>query len=85
MPNICRGLLYMLERLLSPEDLIRITGAKRYSKQCRWFRDQFGIDVLRNARGEIVMLWSTLDALVLNKWSITRAQAAPAEVELFYD
>ncbi|MEM5461416.1 DUF4224 domain-containing protein [Paraburkholderia phytofirmans] len=76
----------MNERLLSPEDLIRITSARRYSKQRRWFKQQFGIDVVCNGRGEVIMLWSAFDALVLREWNLTRTSAPePKDVELFYD
>lgn len=81
----------MNERLLSPEDLVRITSARRYSKQRRWFKQQFGIDVVCNGRGEVIMLWSVFDALVLEKWrpalgadampaSTRRRQFAPARL-----
>lgn len=43
----------MMERLLSPEDLIRVTDARRHSKHQRWFKQQFGIDVVCNGRGEV--------------------------------
>ncbi|MFM0513100.1 DUF4224 domain-containing protein [Paraburkholderia sp. RL17-373-BIF-A] len=76
----------MNERLLSPEDLVRITSARRYSKQRRWFKQEFGIDVVCNGRGEVIMLWSVFDALVLKKWNLTRTSAPePKDFELFYD
>lgn len=74
----------MNERLLSPEHLIRITGAKRYSKQRRWFKEQFGIDVTCNARGEVILTWVVYDALVLKKWGIEPARGRP-DVELCFD
>lgn len=74
----------MNEHVLSPDDLIRITGARRYSKQRRWFEHQFGIDVTCNSRGEIILTWVAYDALMLKKWGIEPARVRP-EVELFFD
>jgi len=50
-------------RLLSPEDLIRVTGKKRYSKQAEWFKATFGIDVVTAANGAVIMTWSTFESL----------------------
>ncbi|SEI96144.1 DUF4224 domain-containing protein [Paraburkholderia diazotrophica] len=54
-------------RLLSPEDLVRITGAKRYSKQRRWFHDEFGVEVVTRDNGSIVMTWATFSQLVAKR------------------
>ncbi|MFM2465193.1 DUF4224 domain-containing protein [Paraburkholderia sp. RL17-368-BIF-A] len=76
----------MNDFLLSPADLIRITGATRYSKQRRWFKDQFDIEVVCNRRGEVIVTRSAFDALVLNKWNLIRAGSPESKkLELCYD
>jgi hypothetical protein len=74
-------------RLLSPEDLIRVTGAKRYSKQRRWFKDQFGIEVPRRANGSVVMTWATFEGLLRKKHGLP-LEPVPAPkrpVQLHFD
>jgi hypothetical protein len=75
----------MNDFLLSPEDLIRITGATRYTKQRRWFREEFGIEAVCNARGEVIMPRAAFDALVLRKWGMARGIEPAREVQLCYD
>lgn len=75
----------MDDHLLSPEVLSRITGATRYSKQRRWFRDEFGVDVVCSSSGEVIMTWTALDALMFQKWGIARGVARDPKVELCYD
>jgi hypothetical protein len=73
-------------RLLSPEDLVRVTGAKRYSKQRRWFKEQFGIDVVRRDNSSIVMTWDTFDQLIAKRAGVTLAPSVGAKrVDLCYD
>ncbi|VWB73709.1 DUF4224 domain-containing protein [Burkholderia lata] len=61
----------MSDRLLSPEDLIRVTGMKRYRKQADWFKATFGIDVVTAANGAVIMTWSTFESLQAKKAGIT--------------
>ena len=49
--------------LMTPEDLARVTGKKRYSKQAEWFKQTFGVDVVRCGDGSIVMTWATFQGL----------------------
>jgi Domain of unknown function (DUF4224) len=53
----------MTDRLMSAEDLARVTGKKRYSKQAQWFREQFGYDVVRCGDGSLVVTWATFQTL----------------------
>lgn len=55
------------DRLLSPEDLIRVTGKKRYGKQAEWFKATFGIDVVTAANGAVIITWSTFESLQAKK------------------
>ncbi|WP_227244001.1 DUF4224 domain-containing protein [Paraburkholderia caribensis] len=74
--------------LLSPEDLVKITGAKRYSKQHRWFRNEFGIEVVTRDNGSIVMTWATFDQLVAQRAGVTLLpsnEPSTREVVLCYD
>ena len=57
----------MNNRLMTAEDLARVTGKKRYGKQVEWFRDQFGINVVRCGDGSPVMTWTTFEALQAKK------------------
>jgi hypothetical protein len=45
----------MTFKLLSPEDLQSITGARRYSLQAKWFEENFRVKVVLRADGSIVL------------------------------
>ncbi|MEM5424718.1 DUF4224 domain-containing protein [Paraburkholderia ferrariae] len=53
----------MSDLLMTPADLERVTGKKRYSKQAEWFKKAFGVDVVRCGDGSIVMTWATFQSL----------------------
>ncbi|WP_258173663.1 MULTISPECIES: DUF4224 domain-containing protein [Burkholderia cepacia complex] len=57
----------MSERLMNADDLVRVTGKKRYSKQAEWFKATFGIDVVTAANGAVIMTWSTFESLQAKK------------------
>lgn len=57
----------MSDHLMSPEDLARVTGKKRYGKQCEWFKQNFRIDVVRCGDGSPVITWATFEALQAKK------------------
>lgn len=59
-------------------ELERVTGKKRYSKQVAWFREQFGINVVRCGDGSPVVTWATFEALQAKKAGLS---AAPAKEE----
>lgn len=63
----------MSDRLMSAEDLSRVTGKKRYGKQCEWFRLQFGINVVRCGDGSPVITWATFEALQAKRAGLTVA------------
>ncbi|PYE13382.1 uncharacterized protein DUF4224 [Paraburkholderia silvatlantica] len=63
----------MSERLMSHDDLARVTGKKRYSKQAAWFKEQFGINVVRCGDGSPVMTWATFEALQAKKAGLSSA------------
>jgi hypothetical protein len=71
-------------RLLSPTDLVELTGLKRYTKQVEWFKRKFGIDAVCRGDGSIVMTWATYEALSAKKAGVGAISAKPA-VELCYD
>ena len=54
----------MTDRLMSAEDLARVTGMKTSNKQADWFLDQFGVRVVRCSDGSPVMTWATFQALM---------------------
>jgi hypothetical protein len=66
----------MSDRLMTAAELERVTGKKRYSKQADWFKDQFGIDVVRCGDGTLVVTWATFQAL-----QDRRAGIAPGSME----
>lgn len=71
----------MTDRLMSAEDLARVTGKKRYGKQVEWFRSQFGINVVRCGDGSPVVTWATFEALQAKKAGLASApikEARPA-------
>jgi hypothetical protein len=74
----------MNARLMSDEDLVRVTGKRRYTKQAEWFAAQFGVSVTRAADGKLVMTWVQFDALLAKK-NGTAGTAASQSVELCFD
>jgi len=75
----------MTARIMSPADLVEITGKKRYVKQAEWFKDQFGVPVSCRADGSVVMPWATYEALAAKKAGLTPSGASSQTVELCYD
>ncbi|WP_322068957.1 DUF4224 domain-containing protein [Paraburkholderia bannensis] len=63
----------MSERLMTAEDLARVTGKKRYGKQAEWFKAQFGINVVRCGDGSPVVTWATFEALQAKKAGLMSA------------
>jgi hypothetical protein len=74
----------MNARLMSDEDLVRVTGKKRYTKQADWFKAEFGISVTRAADGKLSITWVQYDALLAKK-NGTAGAAASQPVELCFD
>ncbi|KAA1013219.1 DUF4224 domain-containing protein [Paraburkholderia panacisoli] len=75
----------MASRLMSPGDLVEITGKRRYSKQAEWFKDQFGVTVTQRDDRSIVMTWSTYEALAARKVGLATNGDGPGIVELCFD
>lgn len=71
----------MNSRLMSDEDLVRVTGKRRYSKQADWFKAEFGISVTRAGDGKLVMPWATYEALSAKKAGVT-GEGARARAEV---
>ena len=61
----------MSDRLMSAEDLARVTGKKRYGKQVEWFKRELGVNVVRCGDGSPVVTWSTFEALQAKKAGLT--------------
>lgn len=57
----------MSDRLMTLAELERVTGKKRYGKQAEWFKEQFGINVVRCGDGRPVVTWATFEALQAKK------------------
>ncbi|MGS1071674.1 DUF4224 domain-containing protein [Burkholderia glumae] len=76
----------MSERLMDAKELARVTGFKRHSNQAEWFKDNFGIDVVRCADGSLVMTWTQFDALLAKKsGTAPEAEAGAGRVDLCFD
>lgn len=73
----------MNARLMSDEDLVRVTGKRRYTKQAEWFAAQFGISVSRAADGKLVMTWATFEALNAKKAGVAGVNASEPVVLCF--
>jgi hypothetical protein len=73
-------------RLLSDDDLVRVTGKRRYSKQAEWFKNNYGIDAPRAADGRLIVMWETFAALNARKAGLSLGADAPKTAfELCYD
>lgn len=59
--------------LISPAELLAITGYRRARDQIAWIRDHYGINAYVNAQGEAVVLRAHLEAA-------SRPVAAKAQV-----
>lgn len=68
----------MDSRLLSDDDLVQITGKRRYSTQAAWFKREFGIDVVRRADGRIIITWAAFEALQARRAGFNTAGAGEA-------
>ncbi|MFM0020881.1 DUF4224 domain-containing protein [Paraburkholderia azotifigens] len=69
----------MTFKLLSPEDLESITGAKRYSIQAKWFEENFRVKVVCRADGSIVLTQEVFEALLAKRMGI--APKIPVSME----
>ena len=69
----------MTERLMTPEDLKRITGRTRYGKQAEWFQNAFGIEIMRTFDGAPIMTWALYESLCARKAGLTSAENQPAK------
>lgn len=67
----------MSDRLMSAEDLARVTGKKTSTKQVEWFLEQFGVRVVRCGDGSPIMTWATFEALMQKRAGISSANAEP--------
>lgn len=69
--------------LMTDEQLVRVTGKRRYSKQAEWFKDQFGIEPVCAGNGKLNMTWEHFNALMARKHGmLAHTQRA---VELSFD
>lgn len=75
----------MTDRLMTPADLVAITGKKRYAKQAEWFKGQFGINVTQRDDHSVVMTWATYEALAAKKAGLAPSSASSRTVELCFD
>lgn len=67
----------MSDRLMSAEDLARVTGKKTSTKQAEWFQTEFGVRVVRCGDGSPVMTWATFEALLQKRAGISSGNAEP--------
>ena len=72
----------MSDRLMSAEDLARVTGKKTSNKQAEWFQTEFGVRVVRCGDGSPVMTWATFEALLQKRAGISSSHAEPTRPAL---
>ncbi|MFM0141806.1 DUF4224 domain-containing protein [Paraburkholderia sp. RL18-085-BIA-A] len=72
----------MASRLMSPADLVEITGKRRYSKQAEWFKAQFGVTVTQRDDRSVVMTWATYEALAAQKVGLATSHSARPKAEV---
>lgn len=72
-------------RLLSPEELIEITGKTRYTAQAEWFRRELGVEPMRGAGGRLIVTWATFEALSAKKNGLSVGVEDAGKVELCFD
>jgi hypothetical protein len=70
------------DRLMSAEDLARVTGKKTSNKQAEWFQSEFGVRVVRCGDGSPVMTWATFEALLQKRAGLSSANSEPARFAL---
>jgi len=62
---------------MTAEEIERMTGWKRYTKQVQWFLEQFGVKVAVCADGSPVMTWANFNALNARQLGLSSAEPAP--------
>lgn len=67
----------MSDRLMNSEEIERMTGWKRFSKQVQWFSEQFGVKVATCSDGSPVMTWANFNALNARRLGLSSHDPAP--------
>jgi hypothetical protein len=67
----------MSDRLMSAEDLVRVTGKKTSNKQAEWFKSEFGVRVVRCGDGSLIMTWSTFEGLLHKRAGLSSENTEP--------
>jgi hypothetical protein len=67
----------MSDRLMTAEEIERMTGWKRFSKQVQWFSEQFGVKVATCSDGSPVMTWANFNALNARRLGLSSSDPAP--------
>lgn len=75
----------MNDRLMSPADLIEVTGKTRYTAQAEWFKRTFGCEPARGAGGRLIVTWATFEALSAKKNGLSVGVEDAGKVELCFD
>jgi hypothetical protein len=71
----------MTYKLLTPEDIVAITGMKRYSTQTKWFEENFRVRVVCRPDGSILMTQEVFEALLAKRLGIAPRVATPLEID----
>jgi hypothetical protein len=67
---------------MTEDELVRVTGKRRHSKQAEWFKLTFGVDVVRAGDGKLIVTWATFEALNAKKNGLLPAHDTDEHVEL---
>lgn len=65
----------MSDRLMTAEEIERMTGFKWHSKQVQWFSEQFNVKVALCSDGSPVVTWATFEALQARKAGLNNTPA----------
>lgn len=60
----------MTYKLLTPEDMVAVTGMKRYSAQVKWFEENFRVRVACRQDGSIVLTREVFEALLAKRMGL---------------
>lgn len=71
----------MTYKLLTFEDIVAVTGMKRYSAQAKWFEENFRVRVVCRSDGSVVMTQEVFKALLAKRLGIAPKATTPPEIE----
>ncbi|MGQ7939159.1 DUF4224 domain-containing protein [Paraburkholderia sp. D1E] len=71
----------MTYKLLVFEDIVAITGMKRFSAQVKWFEENFRVRVICRADGSVVITQEVFEALLAKRMGLPPKVTVPPPIE----